>query len=283
MFDLIKSLIIGIVEGITEFLPVSSTGHIIIAESLMRIPGGTVWTKAFTNMFDYVIQLGAIFAVIQLYFHKLNPLSPANTPRERNQTWRLWSKVIVGVLPAMIAGLLLNDYMDAHWMKASVVAATLIIYGILFIILERRNTTKTPSLTDVNAMTYKMAFAIGLVQVLSIIPGTSRSGSTILGAIFLGASRVVAAEFSFFLSIPVMIGVTILKVGKYLLNGGGFTVMQSATLMVGFLVAWFVAYLAIKFMMNYIKQNDFQAFGWYRIAAGIVVFILGAFGLLNMG
>ncbi|MDR3190505.1 MAG: undecaprenyl-diphosphate phosphatase [Lactobacillaceae bacterium] len=285
MFDFIKSVIIGIVEGLTEFLPVSSTGHIIIAESFMNIPGGSLWTKAFTDMFDYVIQLGAIMAVIQLYFHKLNPLSPTKTPEERQNTWSLWFKVIVGVLPAAVAGLLLNDYMDAHWMKPWVVATTLIAYGILFIILERQNAkaVRGPWLTDVNKITYRMAISIGIIQVLSIIPGTSRSGSTILGAIFLGASRVVAAEFSFFLSIPVMIGVSILKVGKYVLKGGTFTVGQGFILAVGFIVSWLVALFAIKFMLNYIKKNDFQAFGWYRIVVGILVLVLGAFGVLHMG
>ena len=213
MLDFIKSVIIGIVEGMTEFLPVSSTGHIILAESLMQIPGGALWTKSFTAVFDYAIQLGAIFAVIQLYFHKLNPFSAQKTPRERFQTWRLWIKVIVGVLPAIVFGLLLNDFMDAHLLNPWVVSATLIIYGIAFIVIENRQKGIAPRVTDVNKVTYQMALFIGLFQLLSLVPGTSRSGATILGAILLGASRFVAAEFSFFLSIPVMFGVTILKVG----------------------------------------------------------------------
>jgi undecaprenyl-diphosphatase len=281
MIDFIKSVIIGIVEGLTEFLPVSSTGHIIIAESLMNIPAGTVWTKAFTPVFDYVIQLGAIMAVIQLYFHKLNPFSPKKTPRERTETWRLWFKVIIGVLPAVVAGLLLNDFMDEHLMNAWVVSGTLIFYGILFIILEKRNENATPWLTELNAMSWKMALAIGLFQVLSIVPGTSRSGSTILGAIFLGTSRFVATEFSFFMSIPVMFGVSILKLFKFFKDGGAFTGSQIGVLAVGFVVAWLVALFAIKFMLNFLKTHDFKAFGWYRIAAGLVILALGFAGLLH--
>lgn len=284
MFDFIKSIIIGIVEGLTEFLPVSSTGHIIIAESLMKIPGGVVWTKAFMNVFDYVIQLGAIMAVIQLYFHKLNPFSPKKNGIEKQQTWQLWFKVIVACLPAAVIGLLLNDFMDAHFMTPTVVASALIFYGVLFIVMEKYNEREDiqPWLTDVNKMSYKLAFTIGLIQVLSIVPGTSRSGATILGAVFLGVSRVAAAEFSFFLSIPVMVGVSILKLGSFFHKGGTFTGMQGIVLAIGFVVSWIVAWYAIKFMMNYIKQNDFKAFGWYRIVIGIIVIILGAFGLLHM-
>lgn len=282
MLDLLKSLVIGIVEGLTEFLPVSSTGHIIIAESLMNIPGGSVWTKSFTAMFDYAIQLGAIFAVIQLYSHKLNPFAPSKSTIEKKQTWTLWFKVIVGVLPAVVAGLALNDYMDAHWLNAWVVASMLIIYGILFIVVERYLANKDAWLTDLNTMTFKMALFIGLFQVLSIVPGTSRSGATILGALILGASRFVAAEFSFFMSIPVMFGVTILKVGKYLLDGGSFTGAQAGVMAVGFIVSWIVAYFAIKVMMNYIKNNDFKVFGYYRIVVGIVVLALGTAGMLTM-
>ena len=282
MLDFIKSVIIGIVEGMTEFLPVSSTGHIILAESLMKIPGGALWTKSFTAVFDYAIQLGAIFAVIQLYFHKLNPFSAQKTPRERFQTWRLWMKVIVGVLPAVVFGLLLNDFMDAHLLNPWVVSATLIIYGIAFIVIENRQKGIAPRVTDVSKVTYQMALFIGLFQLLSLVPGTSRSGATILGAILLGASRFVAAEFSFFLSIPVMFGVTLLKVGMYLLHGGSFTGGQLGVLFVGFVESWLVALFAIKFMLRYIQNNDFKAFGWYRIVIGIVFLILGAAGLLHM-
>lgn len=282
MFDFIKSIIIGIVEGLTEFLPVSSTGHIILAEALMKIPGGMVWTKSFTAVFDYAIQLGAIFAVIQLYFHKLNPFSPRKTSREQFQTWRLWIKVIVGVLPAMVFGLLLNKFMDAHLLNPWVVSATLIIYGIAFIVIENRQKNIAPVVTEVNRITFKMALFIGLFQVLSLVPGTSRSGATILGAVILGASRFVAAEFSFFLSIPVMFGVTILKVGSFLLKGGSFTGAQLFVMLIGFVVSWVVALFAIKVMMRYIQNNDFKIFGWYRIVVGILFLILGIAGLVKM-
>lgn len=282
MFDFIKSIIIGIVEGLTEFLPVSSTGHIILAEALMKIPGGMLWTKSFTAVFDYAIQLGAIFAVIQLYFHKLNPFSPRKTSREQFQTWRLWIKVIVGVLPAMVFGLLLNNFMDAHLLNPWVVSATLIIYGIAFIVIENRQKNIAPVVTEVNRITFKMALFIGLFQVLSLVPGTSRSGATILGAVILGASRFVAAEFSFFLSIPVMFGVTILKVGSFLLKGGSFTGAQLFVMLIGFVVSWVVALFAIKVMMRYIQNNDFKIFGWYRIVVGILFLILGIAGLVKM-
>lgn len=282
MFDFIKSIIIGIVEGLTEFLPVSSTGHIILAEALMKIPGGMVWTKSFTAVFDYAIQLGAIFAVIQLYFHKLNPFSPRKTSREQFQTWRLWIKVIVGVLPAMVFGLLLNNFMDAHLLNPWVVSATLIIYGIAFIVIKNRQKNIAPVVTEVNRITFKMALFIGLFQVLSLVPGTSRSGATILGAVILGASRFVAAEFSFFLSIPVMFGVTILKVGSFLLKGGSFTGAQLFVMLIGFVVSWVVALFAIKVMMRYIQNNDFKIFGWYRIVVGILFLILGIAGLVKM-
>ena len=282
MFDFIKSIIIGIVEGLTEFLPVSSTGHIILAEALMKIPGGMVWTKSFTAVFDYAIQLCAIFAVIQIYFHKLNPVSPRKTSREKFQTWRLWIKVIVGVLPAMVFGLLLNNFMDAHLLNPWVVSATLIIYGIAFIVIENRQKNIAPVVTEVNRITFKMALFIGLFQVLSLVPGTSRSGATILGAVILGASRFVAAEFSFFLSIPVMFGVTILKVGSFLLKGGSFTGAQLFVMLIGFVVSWVVALFAIKVMMRYIQNNDFKIFGWYRIVVGILFLILGIAGLVKM-
>jgi undecaprenyl-diphosphatase len=278
LFELLKSMIIGIVEGITEFLPISSTGHIIITQTFLKIPGGDLWTSSFAHMYEYVIQLGAIMAVIQLYFHKLNPFSPTKSTVERKQTWTLWFKVAVGVLPAVVIGFLLNDYMqDNIW----IVAAMLILYGILFIVIENYLKNKQPVVTDINQLTYQLALWIGFFQVLAIIPGTSRSGATILGALLLGASRLVAAEFSFFMSIPVMFGVTILKVGSYLKDGGTFTSSQAWVLAVGFIVSWIVAYIAIKFLLDYIKNNDFKIFGYYRIALGLFVILLGAIGILH--
>jgi len=281
MLDILKSIIIGIVEGITEFLPVSSTGHIILAEALIGIPSGNVWTNSFTAVFDYAIQLGAIFAVIQLYFNRLNPFSQQKTPKERFQTWRLWIKVVVGVIPAVIFGFLFNDFMDAHLLNFWVVSATLIIYGIAFILIENRQKNIAPKITNLNKITFKLALFIGLFQVLSLVPGTSRSGATILGAVILGASRFVAAEFSFFLSIPVMFGVTILKVGTFLLHGGRFTGMQSIVMLVGFVISWIVALFAIKVMMRYIQNNDFKIFGWYRIAIGAIFLLLGFAGFVK--
>jgi len=281
MLDILKSIIIGIVEGITEFLPVSSTGHIILAEALIGIPSGNVWTNSFTAVFDYAIQLGAIFAVIQLYFNRLNPFSQQKTPKERFKTWRLWIKVVVGVIPAVIFGFLFNDFMDAHLLNFWVVSATLIIYGIAFILIENRQKNIAPKITNLNKITFKLALFIGLFQVLSLVPGTSRSGATILGAVILGASRFVAAEFSFFLSIPVMFGVTILKVGTFLLHGGRFTGMQSIVMLVGFVISWIVALFAIKIMMRYIQNNDFKIFGWYRIAIGVIFLLLGFVGFVK--
>ncbi|MBS0950340.1 undecaprenyl-diphosphate phosphatase [Weissella minor] len=278
MIELLKSFIVGIVEGITEFLPISSTGHIIIADALMGIPGGNVWTPAFTHMYEYVIQLGAIMAVLQLYFTKLNPFAPSKTALEKQQTWSLWSKVIVGVLPSAVIGLALNDYMqDNVW----VVATMLIVYGILFIVIENYLSDKQPRFTDLNAMSYKLALLIGFFQVLAIIPGTSRSGATILGALLLGTSRFVATEFSFFMSIPMMFGIAFLKLTDYFLKGGSFTAIQSGVLVVGFIVSWIVAYIAIKFLLDYVKKNDFKAFGYYRIVVGILVIALILMGVIN--
>lgn len=278
MIELLKSFIVGIVEGITEFLPISSTGHIIIADALMGIPGGNVWTPAFTHMYEYVIQLGAIMAVLQLYFTKLNPFAPSKTALEKQQTWSLWSKVIVGVLPSAVIGLALNDYMqDNVW----VVATMLIVYGILFIVIENYLSDKQPRFTDLNAMSYKLALFIGFFQVLAIIPGTSRSGATILGALLLGTSRFVATEFSFFMSIPMMFGIAFLKLTDYFLKGGSFTAIQSGVLVVGFIVSWIVAYIAIKFLLDYVKKNDFKAFGYYRIVVGILVIALILKGVIN--
>lgn len=278
MIELLKSFIVGIVEGITEFLPISSTGHIIIADALMGIPGGNVWTPAFTHMYEYVIQLGAIMAVLQLYFTKLNPFAPSKTALEKQQTWSLWSKVIVGVLPSAVIGLALNDYMqDNVW----VVATMLIVYGILFIVIENYLSDKQPRFTDLNAMSYKLALFIGFLQVLAIIPGTSRSGATILGALLLGTSRFVATEFSFFMSIPMMFGIAFLKLTDYFLKGGSFTAIQSGVLVVGFIVSWIVAYIAIKFLLDYVKKNDFKAFGYYRIVVGILVIALILMGVIN--
>ncbi|CAK1243633.1 undecaprenyl-diphosphate phosphatase [Fructobacillus tropaeoli] len=268
MLDIFKAIIIGIVEGLTEFLPVSSTGHIDLVSQFVQISQG----KAFENMFEYVIQFGAIMAVVILYFSKLNPFSAKKTVRERQDTWVLWFKVIIACLPSIIIGLPLNDFMDEHLHKPAVVATALIVYGILFIVIENIYKNKAPKISSLANIGYSTAFYIGLFQALSIVPGTSRSGATILGAIILGASRYVATEFSFFLAIPTMVGVTILKVGSYLLKGNTFTGEQWAVLATGTLVSFIVAVIAIKWLLKFVQTHDFKAFGWYRIVVGLIVF-----------
>ena len=259
--ELFRSLILGIVEGITEWLPISSTGHMILVNEFMRNSGS--FTSS--DLYLYVIQLGAILAVVTLYFHKLNPFAPSKNKQQKSDTWQMWFKVIIACLPAAVIGLLLDPIME-HFENWQVVSATLIIYGIAFIILE--NHSRTPSINDMNSMTYKTALLIGMFQVLSIIPGTSRSGSTILGAMIVGCSREIAAEFSFFLAIPVMFGVSLLKIMKY---GLAMTGGEVATLLLGMVVAYVVSMMAIKFLVNFVKNHDFKVFGWYRIILGIVV------------
>lgn len=273
MLDIIKAIILGIVEGITEFLPISSTGHLILVNEFIKMSQ----TTQFTDMFNVVIQLGAIMAVVVLYFHKLNPLSPKKTHLEQRDTWVLWFKVIVAVLPSVVIGLLLNDWMDAHLMNWEVVSAMLLLYGILFIVIENRNANRQPEFIDLNRLSYRTAFIIGMFQLLSLVPGTSRYGATILGGILIGTSRYVATEFSFFLAIPTMFGASLLKVYKYFHHGGTFDGLQTAVLLIGMLVSFMVAYLAIRFLLNYIQHNNFKAFGWYRIILSIIV--IGYFGL----
>lgn len=264
--EILKAIILGIVEGITEWLPISSTGHMILVEEFIQLN----LSQAFKEMFFYVIQLGAILAVIVIYFHKLNPFSPSKTKAEKNQTWDIWKKVIIGCIPAGVIGLPLNDWADENLLNATVVALALIIYGILFIVIENRHKDREPSITDFSQLTYMKAFQIGLFQALSIIPGTSRSGSSILGSIVLGTSRFIATEFSFFMSIPIMFGISFLKIIKF---GFNFTGLEFAVLLSGMLTAFLVSIVAIKFLIGYLKRNDFKAFGWYRIVLGAIVLI----------
>lgn len=262
---LIKTILLGIVEGITEWLPISSTGHLILADEFIKLN----MSDAFMEMFNVVIQLGAIMAVVVLYFHKLNPFSPKKNRSEKKDTILLWTKVILAVLPAAVIGIPLDDWLDEHFYNPPVVAATLIIYGILFIVVENRNRrNRRRSLKDLDRLSYPMALAIGGFQVLSLIPGTSRSGATILGGILIGCSRTVAAEFSFFLGIPVMFGASLLKILKF---GFHFTGIEIAVLLIGMMVSFLVSVVAIKFLLGYIKRNDFKAFGVYRIVLGILV------------
>ena len=273
MLDSLKAAILGIIEGITEFLPISSTGHLYLADEFIKLHEPT----AFINMFMVVIQLGAILAVVVLYFNKLNPWAPSKDRLKRHQTWTLWFKVILAVLPSVIVGLPLNDWMDAHLTSWQVIATTLIVYGILFIVIETYNRRQTARFNDLNQLPVRMALFIGLFQILSLVPGTSRSGATILGAILLGTSRFVATEFSFFLAIPTMFGASLLKILKYFLHGNQFTGSQLVVLLTGVIVSFVVAYLAIKFLLNYIRHNDFKAFGWYRIGLGVIVITYFAF------
>lgn len=262
--ELLKTVILGVVEGLTEWLPISSTGHMILVDEFISLNV----SKEFMDMFLVVIQLGAIFAVVVLNFEKLNPFSAWKTKREKQATFRLWYKVILACLPAAVIGLAFNDYMEEHFMTAPVVAATLIFYGIMFIVVENYNKHRRPSVSDLDRLSYKMAFIIGMFQVLSLVPGTSRSGSTILGGILFGASRYVAAEFTFFLAIPVMFGASLLKLVKF---GFQYTGAEIFILAVGMATAFVVSILSIRFLLQYIKNNDFKAFGYYRIVLGLIV------------
>ena len=262
LIELLKSLLLGIVEGITEWLPISSTGHMILVNEFIGNEGFTA-----SDLYIYVIQLGAILAVVTLYFHKLNPFSPKKTAAEKADTWQMWFKVIVACVPAGVIGLAFNDLMDKfeNWY---VVSATLILYGIAFLFIEKKGRKATT--TTIRGLSYKTALLIGAFQVLSIIPGTSRSGSTILGAMILGCSRAVAAEFSFFLAIPVMFGVSFLKI---VTNDVAMTGGDIAALLLGMAVAYIVSLAAIRFLMDYVKKHNFKAFGVYRIVLGVVVIL----------
>lgn len=267
--NFIKAVILGIVEGITEWLPISSTGHLILVDNILKMQ----ISKEFTSMFNVVIQLGAIMAVVYLYFNKLNPFDSKKNKLQQKQTWDLWLKVIVACFPSAIIGLLFDDWLDAHLYKPFPVALMLIIYGIGFIWVEKRNRTIKPKCTDLNRFTYKAAIMIGVFQVLALIPGTSRSGATILGGILIGASRYVAAEFSFFLGIPTMFGASGLKIVKFLKNGNFFDLQSSIILLTGMIVSFIVSVLVIKFLMDYIKKHDFSVFGWYRIILGTIIIL----------
>lgn len=270
---LIKTIILGIIEGITEWLPISSTGHLILADEFIKMN----MSDAFMEMFNVVIQLGAIMAVVVLYFHKLNPFSPRKNRKEKGDTIILWTKVVLAVVPAAVIGILMDDWLDAHLYNPPVVAAMLIIYGILFIVIENKNKkNRRRPMDDLERLSYPMAFGIGIFQVLALIPGTSRSGATILGGILIGCSRTVATEFSFFLGIPVMFGASLLKILKF---GFHFTMVEAAVLITGMLVSFLVSIIAIKFLLGYIKKNDFKAFGVYRIILGILV--IGYFAFLK--
>lgn len=273
MLAIIKIIIMGIVEGITEWLPISSTGHLILVEEFLAMD----LRPEFWNIFVYVIQLGAILAVVWIYFDRLNPFSSHKDAHQKRTTWETWFKVVIGCVPAGVIGLSLNDYVESHFQNWLVVALALILYGIAFILVENRNQGRTAPIQNIQDLTYTKAFQIGLFQALSVIPGTSRSGSSILGATILGTSRPLAADFSFFMSIPIMFGMTVLKLGKAFLKGFHFTGAELGLLILGMVVAYIVSILTIRFLLHYIQKNDFKVFGWYRIGLGLVVVLYFAF------
>ncbi len=269
--ELLKAVLFGIVEGVTEWLPISSTGHLILLNKFITLNV----SDAFRSMFDVVIQLGAILAVIVLFFHKLNPFSPRKTEGEKKQTWQLWFKVIAAIIPSGIVGVLFDDWMEAHFHNATVVSIALIVYGVAFILVERRNARRVGGKTveDVYAIDYKTALLIGCFQCLSLIPGTSRSGSTILGAILIGVGRSAGAEFSFFMAIPTMLGASAIKGLKFLLSGVTATGTEIGVLIVGCVVSFVVSLLVIRGLMEYVRKHSFSAFGVYRIILGVVVLV----------
>ena len=274
MIEILKAVLFGIVEGVTEWLPISSTGHLILLNEFINLD----MSDAFRSMFDVVIQLGAILAVIVLFFHKLNPFSPSKTQEEKHQTWSLWFKVVAAIIPSGVVGILFDDWMDEHLHNGIVVAIALIVYGVAFLWVERRTIGKhLRRIETVDDINYKTALAIGLFQCLSLVPGTSRSGSTILGAILVGVSRPAGAEFSFFMAIPTMLGASAIKGLKFILSGVQATGMEIAVLIVGCIVSFLVSLLVIRGLMEYVRKHSFSAFGVYRIVLGVIV--LAYFGL----
>lgn len=274
IIEILKVIFLGIVEGITEWLPISSTGHMLLVDEFIKMNV----SSDFKEMFFVVIQLGAILAVVVMFWNKMWPFKRKDTEDGINKKgsilkkdiWSLWFKVVVACIPGAVVTIAFDDFIEAHLHTPTVIAITLIFYGIAFIIVERWNKTRTPKINTLSDITYKTAFIIGLFQVLSIIPGTSRSGSTIIGSLLIGVSRVAAAEFTFFLAVPVMFGLSFIKLLKF---GLLFTVSELSILLVGMAVAFFVSLLVIKFLMGYIKKHDFQIFGWYRIVLGAVVLV----------
>ncbi len=276
MLEILKAVLFGIVEGVTEWLPVSSTGHLILLEEILKLKV----TPEFYEMFQVVIQLGAILAVILLFFNKLNPFDKQKNKLQQEKTWSLWFKVVAAVLPSAIVGLLLDDWMDEHLYNFVVVAITLIAYGVAFLYVEQKNDGIIPKIKGVHGIDITTALLIGCFQCLALIPGTSRSGATILGAIFLGVSRSAAAEFSFFLAIPTMLGASALKLVKYIVEGLTPSGIEIGVLIVGCVVSFVVSLVVIKGLMEYVRKHDFSIFGVYRIALGILVLIYFAFKAL---
>lgn len=269
MLDILKAIIYGIVQGITEWLPISSTGHLILLEQILPMNV----SPEFWDMFLVVIQFGSILAVVLLYWSKLWPFSSSKSPKQKRSIFQLWLKIIIGVLPAVIIALPFDDLLTEYLYNFITVAIMLIIYGILFIVVENLRYVKHPRIKSVRQINYKLAFLIGCFQALAVIPGTSRSGATIIGALLLGCSRGVAAEFSFFLAIPTMLGASALRIVKFLISGIGITGLEIGILIVGMLVAFIVSIFAIKYLMRYIRKHNFKVFGYYRIILGIILLI----------
>jgi len=269
VLELLKALLYGIVEGITEWLPISSTGHLILLEKFIPLDV----SPSFWEFFEVAIQLGAILAVIVLFFGRLNPFAPSKSPAEKKRTWGLWFRVLVAVIPSAAVGLLLDDWLDAHLYNYVTVAVALIVYGIAFLFIERLRPTGRPAIEDAETVSYKTAFLIGAFQMLALIPGTSRSGSTILGAMLLGLARPAAAEFSFFMAIPTMAGASLLKGVKFIAEGATVTPTEWGILAVGCVTAFLVSLAAIKFLTDFVKRHSFASFGVYRIVLGLLVLI----------
>ncbi|MEG0291962.1 MAG: undecaprenyl-diphosphate phosphatase [Anaerovoracaceae bacterium] len=271
IIEILKVIFLGIVEGITEWLPISSTGHMLLVDEFIKLN----MSDAFKEMFFVVIQLGAILAVVVIFWHKMWPfkIKTVNDHKKlmiRSDIFSLWFKVVVACIPGAVVTLLFDDFIEAHLHTSIVISMALIIYGVAFIVIEKWNTTRIPVTNKLSEITYKTALIIGMFQVLSIIPGTSRSGATIIGALIIGVSRVAAAEFTFFLAVPVMFGLSFIKIIKF---GFDFSGVELLTLGIGMIVAFVVSIIVIKFLMGYIKKHDFRIFGWYRIVLGIVVLI----------
>lgn len=274
MLEALKVIILGIVEGITEWLPISSTGHLILVEEFVKLN----FSQSYLDMFNVVIQLGAIMAVVVIYFHRLNPFSPKKTEKQKKMTLQLWVKVVIASIPAGVVGILFNDFIEEKFNNSYVVATMLIVVGVLFIVIENRHEGRKPQITKISQMGVPVLIWIGVFQMLAMIPGTSRSGATIIGALALGVSRTAAADFTFFLAIPAMAGASLVKLRHF---GFDFTGTELGLLLLGCVVSFVVSILAIKFLLKYIQNHDFKAFGYYRIVLGIIVFLyFGIYALL---
>lgn len=274
MLEALKVIILGIVEGITEWLPISSTGHLILVEEFVKLD----FSQSYLDMFNVVIQLGAIMAVVVIYFHRLNPFSPKKTEKQKKMTLQLWVKVVIASIPAGVVGILFNDFIEEKFNNSYVVATMLIVVGVLFIVIENRHKGRKPQITKISQMGVPVLIWIGVFQMLAMIPGTSRSGATIIGALALGVSRTAAADFTFFLAIPAMAGASLVKLRHF---GFDFTGIELGLLLLGCVVSFVVSILAIKFLLKYIQNHDFKAFGYYRIVLGIIVFLyFGIYALL---